>query len=170
SKKKRHKGGQRRPPPPQPRAVGRGGAAKRQAAVASAPSSRRRADDDRPQAPWGSFPLVELVTLVGLALLVLGFFVVKGDQGALMVGVGIALGSLAGLELSIREHLAGYRSHTLLLAGFVAAIVLAALFYLAADDVPVIVRLLIAGVVFAGTARILMLVFQRRAGVAYKLR
>lgn len=138
--------------------------------MASAPSSRRRADDDRPQAPWGSFPLVELVTLVGLALLVLGFFVVKGDQGALMVGVGIALGSLAGLELSIREHLAGYRSHTLLLAGFVAAIVLAALFYLAADDVPVIVRLLIAGVVFAGTARILMLVFQRRAGVAYKLR
>ena len=87
-----------------------------------------------------------------------------------MVVVGVALASLAGLELAIREHLAGYRSHTMLLSGFLAAIVLAALFYLAPDDVPVVVRLAIAGVVFAGTARILMLVFQRRAGVTYKLR
>ncbi len=54
-----------------------------------------------------------------MVLLVLGFFVVKGDQGAVMVGVGVALAALAGLELSIREHFAGYRSHTLLLAGFV---------------------------------------------------
>ena len=35
----------------------------------------------------------------------------------MLIGTGLALGSLAGLELSIREHFAGYRSHTLLLAG-----------------------------------------------------
>ena len=34
-----------------------------------------------------------------------------------MIAVGLALGALAGMELSIREHFAGYRSHTLLLSG-----------------------------------------------------
>jgi hypothetical protein len=170
-KKKRRRGGQRRPPPPQKQPAQRGGGAKRQAAVANAPAGRRRvAADDRPQAPWGSFPLVELVTLVGVVLLVLGFFVVEGDQGVVMIVVGVVLGSLAGLELSIREHFAGYRSHTLILSGFLAALVLAALFYVAPDDVPVVVRLVIAGIVFAGAARILSLMFERRAGVLYKVR
>jgi len=115
-------------------------------------------------------PLVELTTLVGIVLLIGGFFVVKGDQGAVMVVVGIVLGSLAGLELSIREHFGGYRSHTLLLSGVAGAAVLAALSYLAPDAVSIVARLAIGGVVFAGSARILMLLFERRAGVAYKLR
>jgi hypothetical protein len=171
AKKKRRRGGQRKPPPPHKRPVQRGGATKRQAAVAGTPPGRRAAErDERPEAPWGSFPLIELVTLVGIVLLVLGFLVVKGDQGAVMVVVGIVLGSLAGLELSIREHFAGYRSHTLLLSGVAGALVLAALFYLAPEDVPVVVRLAVAGVVFAGSVRILSLLFQRRAGVLYKLR
>lgn len=171
SKRKRRRGGQRRPPPPKRNPERRGGGAKREAAVASAPAGRRAAkEDERPEAPWGSFPLVELVTLVGVVLLVLGFFVVKGDQGAVMVVVGVALASLAGLELSIREHFAGYRSHTLLLSGVAAAIVLAGLFYLAPDDVPVVVRLVIAGLVFAAAARALSLMFERRAGVLYRLR
>jgi hypothetical protein len=113
---------------------------------------------------------VEIVTLIAIVLLALGFLVVQGSQGAVMIGVGVALGSLAGLELSIREHFAGYRSHTLLLSGFLAAIVLAALFYLAPPKVPVVVRLAVGALVFAGAARALSLAFQRRAGVAYKLR
>jgi hypothetical protein len=171
SKKKRRRGGQRRPPPPQPKPDRRGGGSKREAAVATAPAGRGRGGvDERPEAPWGSFPLVELITLLGIILLILGFFIVKGDQGAVMVVVGVALAGLAGLELSIREHFAGYRSHTLLLAGVAAAIVLAALFFLAPDDFPVVVRLVIVGIVFAGAARILMLLFQRKAGVTYKIR
>ncbi len=170
--RKRKKRGQRRPPPPQRSPERRGGKAKREAAVAGAPTRRRRGrpEDERPPAPWGSFPLVELVTLIGIVLLILGFLVVQGERGAVMIGVGIALAALAGLELSIREHFGGFRSHTLVLAGFTAAIVLAALFYLAPDDVPVVVRLVITGIVFAGMARILTLVFQRKAGVAYKIR
>ena len=62
--------------------------------------------DGAPKAPWGSFPLTELVVLVALVLLVLGF-VVPPPRGAIMLGAGLALGSLAGLELAIREHLAG---------------------------------------------------------------
>jgi ABC-type bacteriocin/lantibiotic exporter with double-glycine peptidase domain len=35
------------------------------------------------------------------------------------------------MEVAIREHLAGYRSHTTLLAGFVFVLVVALLFYVA---------------------------------------
>ncbi len=137
--------------------------------MAAKPRPRRPLGDSRPPAPWGSFPLVELVVAVALVMLVAGFFI-GGSRGSVLLITGFALGSLAGLELSVREHFAGYRSHTLLLAGFVAAIVLAALFYVAPDDVPVVVRLVIAGIVFAGSARILSLMFERRAGVLNKVR
>ncbi len=57
-------------------------------------------------------------------MLVVGFFVGDG-RGAVLIATGLALGSLAGLELSIREHFAGYRSHTTLLAGAAAVATLA---------------------------------------------
>ena len=85
------------------------------------PRPGRTSIDDRPPAPWGSFPLVELVVLLALILIVVGF-VVRGQRGGTMIVGGLALGSLAGIELSIREHFAGFRSHTTLLAasaGFV---------------------------------------------------
>jgi hypothetical protein len=65
-------------------------------------------------APWGSFPLTELTVLVGLIMLVAGFFS-SGNRGLALIGVGTALGALGGLEISIREHFAGYRSHSTLL-------------------------------------------------------
>src|SRR3954454_5773310 len=97
--------------------------AARQRRSAQTPSSeprRRRGGrptmDDRPPAPWGSFPLVELAVLAAIGLFVAGL-IVRGDRGGVMVVCALVLGSLAGLELSIREHLAGFRSHTTLLAG-----------------------------------------------------
>ena len=77
--------------------------------------------DDRPPAPWGSFPLAELAVLVAICLIV-GSFIVRGDQGVVMFAAGLALGSLGGLEVSIREHFAGFRSHSTLLAGAIAVI------------------------------------------------
>src|ERR687897_1984351 len=82
------------------------------------PTSVGRGKSGTPSAPWGSFPLTELVVLVALVLLVAGFFVAP-PRGPVMLGAGLVLGSLAGLELAAREHLAGYRSHTLLLGGAV---------------------------------------------------
>ena len=61
--------------------------------------------------------------VVALVLLVVGFFM-GGTRGGVMLVAGVALGSLAALELTLREHFAGYRSHTSVLAGFVAVIVL----------------------------------------------
>lgn len=55
--------------------------------------------------------------------------IVGGNVTAL--GVGVVLGALGGLEVSLREHLAGYRSHTTLLAGTVFVLVVGSLFYLA---------------------------------------
>jgi hypothetical protein len=65
----------------------------------------RSSIDDRPPAPWGSFPLSELAVLVSIVLLI-GSFVVRGDQGVVMFAAGLLLGALAGLEVSIREHFA----------------------------------------------------------------
>lgn len=130
------------------------------AAPTPAPRRRSRADD-RPPAPWGSFPLVELVVLVALVMLV-GGFIVSGTRGAVMVGTGLVLGSLAGLELSVREHLAGYRSHTLLLSGAAAVAVLAVLFF--GGLLPPLARVAVAAAVFGVTAWWLTGAFRRRSG------
>jgi hypothetical protein len=52
-------------------------------------------------------------------------------QNPTALGVGVVLGGLGGLEVSVREHFAGYRSHTTLLAGAVFVLTVGALFYLA---------------------------------------
>jgi hypothetical protein len=78
-------------------------------------------------APWDPFPLVELSVFVALILLVVGF-ILGGRQGSVLLVVGVALGCLAGMEISLREHLAGYKSHTLVLAGVLTVAVMALLF------------------------------------------
>ena len=91
---------------------------------------RRRDKQDRPPSPWGSFPLVELTILLALVLLVVGFFM-GNTRGVVMLVAGISLGSLASLELILREHFYGFRSHTTLLAGVVGVFVLGLGFVLA---------------------------------------
>lgn len=110
------------------------------------------------------------MVLVALVLLVVGLVFVKGSQGAVMIAVGVALGALAGLELSIREHFAGYRSHTLLLAGFASAAVLGFLFYVGPESLSSGARLAIGALVLGASAWALAAAFRRRAGVAFKLR
>jgi hypothetical protein len=75
--------------------------------------------DERPPPPWGSFPLSEIAIFVAIVLLI-GSFFVRGETGGVMFIAGLALGTLAGLEVSIREHFAGFRSHSTLLAGSLA--------------------------------------------------
>src|SRR3954471_24696217 len=112
-------------------------------------SARRRAGNELPSAPWGDFPLSEIVVFVGILLLIAGFFVAP-PQGFVMIAVGLVLGSLAGLELSIREHLAGYRSHTLVLAAAVGVPVFGVLFV--ATKVPTPICVAAGAVVIAGSA------------------
>jgi hypothetical protein len=148
-----------------------------QTAVPPAPSSVAVDDEKRaqaartargdpggpPPAPWGSFPLSEIVVLVGIVLLFAGFFV-EPPRGPIMIGTGLVLGSLAGLELSVREHFAGYRSHTLLIAGFPAVVVTAGLFAL--TKIPPLACLAAGVAAFALCAWQLAGLFRRRSGGA----
>jgi hypothetical protein len=92
---------------------------------------------ERPKAPWHPFPLVELCVLAGIVLLVLGLINFDSRQGKTMLIVGLALGSLGGLDTAAREHFSGFKAHTTVLAG-VPAVAVAALLYFAQLPWPVV--------------------------------
>jgi hypothetical protein len=73
---------------------------------------------ERPKTPWHPFPLIELAVFIGLICIVVGFFGRNDTAGRTVLALGFALGSLGGLDTAVREHFAGYRSHTLVLAAF----------------------------------------------------
>jgi hypothetical protein len=114
--------------------------------------------DERPPAPWGSFPLAELTVLGGIIMLVVG--VVSKSPTA--IGVGVVLAGLGGLEVSLREHLAGYRSHTTLLSGTVFVVLTGGLFYLA--GLVLAICLAIGAVAFAASFYALRRAFQKASG------
>ena len=103
----------KRPAPDRPASTRAERDARRRQAGTVAP---RRATREAPPAPWGSFPLTELVVLLALVFGVIGFIRFDHQSGKVMVVAAMCLGSLGGLEVSIREHFAGFRSHTTLLA------------------------------------------------------
>ncbi len=126
----------------------------------------RRRDGRRPpsgtaRAPWGNFPLSELVILLGLVLILWG--AVRGSGGQEMLAAGLVIASLGGGELALREHLGGYRSHSSLLAG-VAAFVVVTVVALGFGPVQVWVLLVLGAGVFAGTFYAMREVFKRRSG------
>ena len=134
----------------------------RAAGTTPAPRSRsgRPSSSERPPAPWGSFPLSELCVLLALVLGIAGL-IVWGERGQTMLLAAMAVGSLAGLELSIREHFAGYRSHTTLLAGACAvAASIAVLLAAGSVGAMVVVAVLVFGSAFYGFWQL----FKRRSG------
>jgi hypothetical protein len=119
---------------------------------------------ERPPAPWGSFPLSELCVFLALILGIAGL-VVWGDQGRTMVLAAMALGSLAGLELSIREHFAGYRSHTSLLAGATAFVAVTVVLLTAGTSGVALGAVLVVGLlVFGGAFYGFRQLFKNRSG------
>jgi hypothetical protein len=90
------------------------------------PAKRLSKPDELPPAPWGKMPLAELVILAGIIFLAIG--VIGGNPT--LIGVGVVCAGLGGLEVAIREHFAGYRSHTTLLAGAAFVLVTGLVFYL----------------------------------------
>jgi hypothetical protein len=103
--------------------------------------------EERPKAPWHPFPLIELSVLIGIICIGVGFFSRDSPMGRTVLALGFVLGALGGLDTAAREHFSGYRSHTLVLAGFpaVAAAVLSAL-----AGVPnVVIPILLVGVFMA---------------------
>jgi hypothetical protein len=112
--------------------AGKGGA-HAQRPVASSRSERARSRDaaqrsdrsrgfkdpqslgERPQAPWHPLPLSELLILVGAIGTVVGLQ--RGlSHGGPPLFAGLAAVVIGTAEVTLREHLSGYRSHTLILA------------------------------------------------------
>lgn len=136
-------------PPPEPRPQPR------------APQGRRAHLDEAPQPPWAPVPLTEITIFAGLVVLGVAFFGGGSSRGVLLA-FGFALVMIATLELTLREHLAGYRSHSALIAG-VAALVAGVLLVLLVNPAKAVV-LVVAGVVFALVFQVLRRVFAARSG------
>jgi hypothetical protein len=143
----------------------RDAARRRRAEAAAAPPDTRRgrlSRDDRPPAPWGSFPLTEIVVALAIVCLISAFFV-GGDRSRTLLAGGAALGSLGGLELTIREHFAGYRSHTSMLA-LAAAVVTMVVLVLVVHPIQILIVLLAGVAVFSVCFYLLRRAFIKRSG------
>jgi hypothetical protein len=127
------------------------------------PHPRKRSSSaERPPAPWGSFPLSELIILAGIGVLFWGLLS-GSDAGGKRVAGGLLLASLGGGELALREHLGGFRSHSALLAG-VATFVVVTVIVLALGRVQMWVILLAGVAVFGASFYWMRELFRRRSG------
>lgn len=137
------------------------------AAPRPAAPRRRATRGEAPKPIWAPFPLVELAILLGLVFIT-GGLIWGGSQGRTLLACGVVVVCLASLELAIREHVTGYRSHSALLALVPAAATLAGLVTLVdLPGAPGTGRLIALGVA-AGVFLICFLalreLFRRRSG------
>jgi hypothetical protein len=77
---------------------------------------------ERPNAPWHPLPLSELLILIGAIGAALGLARTGhggfANGGSLLLA-GLAAVALGTIEVTLREHRSGYRSHTMMLAALV---------------------------------------------------
>jgi hypothetical protein len=100
--------------------------------------------------------------LLAIIFLISAFFV-HGERSKALLAGGAALGSLGGLELTIREHFAGFRSHSTMLAtaaGVVTMVVLVLVVH------PILIWIVLAaGIsVFGASFYLLREAFKKRSG------
>jgi hypothetical protein len=94
-----------------------------------------KAAGERPPPPWHPLPLSELLILAGVIGAAVAW--IRGYQSnAALLGAGIGAVVLGTIEVSLREHLSGFRPHTGILA-----VIPAIVFHSA-----VVLLLLVAGV------------------------
>ena len=125
-------------------------------------TSRRARLDEAPRPPWAPVPLTEGTILIGMLLLIFGMIGGR-DNGVQLIVFGLTLVTLATVELSVREHLAGYRSHSSLLAGC-AALLAAVPVVLFVPGTAKAIVILVAAVAYFLVFRLLRDVFRRRTG------
>jgi hypothetical protein len=131
SRKRRPSGAKRAPASSKPAEITDTG--KRRASTASGSSAKARDRSrtstrgtsptaptygERPRAPWHPLPLSEILIMVGAIATAIGF--AKSAHGFSSGGpavlAGIAAVAIGTIEVTLREHLSGYRSHTVMLA------------------------------------------------------
>jgi hypothetical protein len=87
----------------------------RPSARAASALGELKAAGDRPPAPWHPLPLSELLILAGGIGAVVAYARGIASNGALL-GASIGAVVLGTIEVTLREHLSGFRSHTLMLS------------------------------------------------------
>jgi hypothetical protein len=129
------------------------------------PRSRRARLDEAPRPPWHPVPLSELCILAGLVCLGVAFLA-SGSRRGTLLALGFGLVAIAALEVALREHLAGYRSHSALLAlaGAMALVVPVALL----THMPrALAGALVVGLFAVGFA-FMRALFRRRSGFGFR--
>ncbi len=122
---------------------------------------------ERPRAPWHPLPLSELLILVGAVGTVFGLQRLKHGfaAGGPTLLAGIAAVVVGTVEVTVREHRSGYRSHALILAllpvlVFHSAIVLVLAAFTTVPRALTIALLPIDGALFAVLFKLLRAQFQ----------
>lgn len=130
---------------------------------ASAPRAldRKARLDEAPKAAWSPFPLTELCILLGMILMAVGLFTTGNNRG-LILGSGVILLTMASGELAVREHFAGYRSHSGLISA-IGAVAAATPLYLL-TNVPPEAILVASAIVFGIGFKVLRDLFADRSG------
>ncbi len=101
--------------------------------------------------------------MAGIALMAWGLLSTGGQAGSRRLAAGLAIASLAGLELAVREHVTGFRSHSALLAGAAAiAVMVAAGLGLKLNPLGLV--LIAGGFTFAAAFWALRKLFQAKSG------
>ncbi len=79
---------------------------------------------ERPNAPWHPLPISELLILVGAIAAALGLARSGHDSagGGRLLLVGLVAVGVGTIEVTLREHRSGYRSHTMMLAGLLVLV------------------------------------------------
>ncbi|MBA3327834.1 MAG: hypothetical protein H0T43_05990 [Solirubrobacterales bacterium] len=116
-------GGFQAPTPPPPKRAERRGAEHRDAAAEPKLAGRGGRPDRfdvrdgvrRPKPVWAPFPLTEIGLVAGIVIFAIGLLSGEGDRGPVLIGVGALVLSVVVAEMCVREHFAGFRSHSLLL-------------------------------------------------------
>lgn len=102
------------------RGAGRTSRQTREQARASTPRSGGLSDalsvGERPHSPWHPFPLSELLILAGAIGAVVAWNRGIAHRGTALLIASIAAVMLGTIEVTLREHLSGFRSHAILLS------------------------------------------------------
>ncbi|MGE4428684.1 MAG: hypothetical protein AB7G37_19695 [Solirubrobacteraceae bacterium] len=132
------------------------------------PVTHKASLSEAPPPIWHPFPLTEILILVGMVVAIVGLFT---QSISALIGGLLVLGA-SSTELAVREHFAGYRSHSAMIAGLGAMIVgtlLALLLGVLDVGIPVWTVLIAAAAVFALLFNWLRNVFVRRTGLTFRV-